>query len=111
MQHNCKILHYVNPNPFKSSNIHKRGNSLIEFVCKNKDNYIVVATPTLTCKEENVLNNLYNLTNSINTAWYENIDAKPSTKAKEGCRSTSIGDLLLVDEKEYVVDSFGFTLL
>ncbi len=114
MQHNCRVLHYVNPNPFKSSLIHERGDELLSFVSENKHDFTVVANPVMEfCEDaEDVLNKIYKLTNSIDTAWYDYRKSQPTKRVeKDGCRSTSVGDIIEIDNKQYIVDSFGFTYL
>jgi len=114
MQHNCRVLHYINPNPFKSSLIHERGDELLAFVNENKHDFTVVANPVMEFHEDavDVLNEIYRLTNSVDYAWYDCEKSKPTKKTKQnGCRSTSIGDVIEIDNQQYLVDSFGFTCL
>lgn len=55
-----------------------------------------------------VLNIAYEVTNSITCAWYENPNMNVSDYAKDGCRSTSVGDLIQVNGKSYMVAGMGF---
>lgn len=60
------------------------------------------------------LEDAYRLTNSIHDAWYASdnsfIDVDPL--AQEGCRSTSVGDIMQNGNGEvWVVANFGFTQL
>lgn len=51
----------------------------------------------------------FELTNSIDTAWYSNpeIDVEPT--AIKGSRSTSVGDVMVDDKNRvFIVDKFGF---
>ena len=50
------------------------------------------------------------LTNSINDAWWNNEGVTPMFPEK-GCRSTSVGDMVLVGKEKYVCDSSGWSLV
>ena len=50
----------------------------------------------------------FKLTNSINYAWWENKEVTPMFPDKEGCRSTSVGDMVLVGTEKYVCVSTGW---
>jgi|TARA_B110000196_G_C21083288_1_gene633626 hypothetical protein len=47
------------------------------------------------------------LTNSINDAWWNNEQVTPMFP-NDGCRSTSVGDQMLVGNTKYVCSNFGF---
>jgi len=51
----------------------------------------------------------YRLTNSIDGYWWENVDVHPTFR-DAGCRSTSVGDLMIRDGIKYVVAPAGFEL-
>jgi len=55
-----------------------------------------------------ILNEAYRLTNSIDAAWYTNENIDIPDKCRAGCRSTTIGDIITIDDKEYIVESMGF---
>ncbi len=53
------------------------------------------------------LEEAFRLTNSIQKGWYE--DKEICIGEKKGYRSTSVGDIMILNNKEiYVVGSFGF---
>ncbi len=57
--------------------------------------------------ESEDLDQIYELTNSIFQSWVKN--DKVAARNPEGCRSTSIGDIITLDNgKSYVVASVGF---
>ena len=58
-----------------------------------------------------VLNQAYELTNSIDTSWFKNVDIWVSEKAQKGCRSTSVGDVIVVNDAPYMVAGCGFTYI
>jgi len=55
-----------------------------------------------------VLNIAYKVTNTVVNAWYENPNLEVSDYAKNGCRSTSIGDIIQVNGVSYMVAECGF---
>jgi len=57
---------------------------------------------------ENVLDIAFRLTNSIDYPWYLNKDLNVTEDAKEGCRSTSKGDIIMINGITYIVSSYGF---
>ena len=52
----------------------------------------------------------FKLTNSINDAWWNNEGVTPMFPDK-GCRSTSVGDMVLVGKEKYLCDSMGWSLV
>lgn len=59
----------------------------------------------------NDLDYAYMLTNSIDSNWWDNapVTFKGSPQhGMDGCRSTSVGDVMLLDGTYYVVASCGF---
>ena len=56
------------------------------------------------------LEKAFMLTNSIHDAWWKN---KEITKMfdGEGCRSTSVGDMVLIGKTKYKCDSIGWSLV
>jgi len=50
----------------------------------------------------------YKLTNSIQHPWYKNTDIQVNENVQNGCRSTSIGDVIQIAGESYVVMSIGF---
>lgn len=51
---------------------------------------------------------VFEVTNSIDYYWGENESVVPMGKAVKGCRSTSVGDLVLANDKVYLVANMGF---
>ena len=58
--------------------------------------------------DEDVLNIAYEITNSITEPWYLSRVINVSEHAKNGCRSTSMGDIIQVNGTSYIVESIGF---
>ena len=50
----------------------------------------------------------FKLTNNINHAWWENEEVTPVFFPEQGCRSTSVGDMVLVGTEKYVCESMGW---
>lgn len=53
------------------------------------------------------LERAYRLTNTIEQSWWNNVNVWRSF-AGEGCRSTSVGDVIQLDDDYYVVAMVGF---
>ena len=78
----------------------------------NRNNeYIRVADIEFKDDLDNPLDLAFEITNSITEAWYENEDISVSEAAKTGCRSTSKGDIIMIDGRSFIVSTFGFTEL
>ena len=56
------------------------------------------------------LEKAFMLTNSVHDAWWNNEGVTPMFPEK-GCRSTSVGDMILVGKEKYLCDSFGWSLV
>ena len=54
------------------------------------------------------LEKAFMLTNSINDAWWNNEGVTPMFGDK-GCRSTSVGDMILIGTEKYKCDSMGWS--
>lgn len=70
--------------------------------------YERVADIVLGGTESNILSEAFTLTNTVVTPWYENPNVQVHEMFKDGCRSTSIGDIIQINGETYVVDTFGF---
>ena len=57
------------------------------------------------------LETAFRLTNSVNHAWWENEGVTPMFPDKEGCRSTSVGDMVLIGTEKYVCENQGWEKL
>ena len=53
----------------------------------------------------------FELTNSIEYAWWENEEVTPMFPDKEGCRSTSVDDMVLIGTEKYVCKKQGWEKL
>jgi len=74
-----------------------------------KNNELVrVADIELNDEVQNPLDEAFRLTNSIGYPWYLNENISVSESAKDGCRSTSKGDIIMINGKTFIVASFGF---
>ena len=51
---------------------------------------------------------LYILTNSVEDAWWNNEGVTPMFDGK-GCRSTSVGDMVLIGKEKYKCESMGWS--
>ena len=87
--------------------------SFIKEVIKNNDMIRVadiVSSNNIT-DIDYILEQAFRLTNSIESSWYLNKDIDVADIAKDGCRSTSKGDIIMVDGETYIVTTYGFTKL
>ena len=50
----------------------------------------------------------FKLTNNIDCGWWENEEVTPMFQDKEGCRSTSVGDMVLIGTEKYVCENVGW---
>ena len=58
-----------------------------------------------------ILEQAFRLTNSVDQDWFENPDILVDENIAKGCRSTSIGDIIIVEHDAYVVIGAGFKYL
>lgn len=90
----------------------KRGEDLVEFVKSNLNKYTLVAyVDTTAVKLGEILERAFSRTNSYELPWYQDSRNGATETAAQGCRSTSVGDVLEFAGVKYVVDSFGFKCL
>ena len=73
--------------------------------------YETVASPSIGGSTTDILNEAYRLTNSVDYPWYENKDIGVSEIAVLGCRSTSVGDVIIVHGEKHYVHNYGFVCL
>ena len=72
--------------------------------------YKTVASPMLGGSTTDILNDAYRITNSVDYAWYDNPESSPMFEG-EGCRSTNIGDVIIVHGERHYVHNYGFICL
>ena len=87
------------------------GTEVLEIASKvfRNNSYIRVADVVIkTHKMQRALSLAFEMTNSCETPWYKAEDLDITEEAQKGCRSTSVGDLIQVDGRKFVVSSFGF---
>ena len=89
-----------------------RGEDLARIILNNKDRLKTVASMVMGGKLSDILEDAYRLTNNIDSPWMggEVLEIGTVSEDAKG-RSTSIGDVVVVEGVEYMVDSFGFTCL
>ena len=87
----------------------KRFNRAISAIKNNE--YKIVADLVLGGNTDSILNQAFRATNSIDCAWYKNTDILVDLDCREGCRSTSIGDIIEFAGNDYVVMGSGFKLV
>jgi len=74
------------------------------------NNYIRVADIEIKTHSINkALNLAFEVTNSIDVPWYLADDIDVAESAQEGCRSTSVGDIIQILGISYMVAGCGFT--
>ena len=77
---------------------------LKSFFIENKADYNMVAMV-----DANDMDKVYELTNSINTGWWNNEAVESPYTDENGQRSTSMGDIIINGENEiFIVAPFGF---
>jgi hypothetical protein len=96
---------------FLLSDAHHASNNdekLIAFATEHflKKSYTSVARLLLEGSTTKILNDSYHLTNSIDSNWFEN--PYLTFLLEDGCRSTSIGDIIDLHGELYVVAFSGF---
>ncbi len=68
---------------------------------------VAVVTP----KSDSIIGGLeeaFEKTNTIRQPWYKATDIEVAYDAKSGCRSTSVGDVLMYDDRFFRVSPIGF---
>ena len=89
-----------------------RGEKLARLVLANLDKYKTVAdVPQVSAIAMKNLENAYRLTNTVEQAWFENPEIYVAEIAQNGCRSTSVGDIIEFAGVTYMVDGYGMLCL
>ena len=73
-------------------------------------NHVKVADVQVTFEDLRALDEAYELTQNIEWSWLKNptVTPMPEVKTRGGCRSTHIGDVLLVNDEPYVCLPMGW---
>lgn len=78
----------------------------------SQDDYSEVARMVVSLAEDraDVLEDIYRETNNIDSSWAKNENKYIEVLgfASDGCRSTSVGDIIVIEDDVYAVASFGF---
>lgn len=89
-----------------------RDEKLATIINDNIDKLVIVAEiPRRLVEHDRELESAYRLTNTVDFSWYKNLNIGVTEFAAEGCRSTSIGDVIEMDGINYMVDGCGFKKL
>lgn len=89
----------------------RRGTELAVYVNDNLHKYKTVVALEMGGTPTSILNETYALTNTSDVAWYQNPDILVDEEVAQGCRSTSIGDIIEIEGTVYVADGCGFMCL
>ena len=79
--------------------------------CLENNLYERVADAVLGGSLTEILNEAFEITNSVVGPWYENTDLMVPSELREGCRSTSVGDIIQIAGESYMVAGCGFTYI
>lgn len=99
---------------FSESNLHRLSETNPSAFILNMEYEIVAEFKNIDSSNSitNVLNNIYERTNHIDTNWTRVDDPSMIVTNHDGYnRSTSVGDLIRVGDELYIVESSGFRLL
>ncbi len=81
-----------------------------EFIRNNLKEYNEVAILRLRGSRELSMNDAFRFTQNQESGWAEDLATYQDFDIfVEHCRSTSVGDIFIVNEVEYFVDSYGFS--
>jgi hypothetical protein len=72
------------------------------------NNYIRVAELEVTSTIDDCLNLAFKETQNLHQPWVQNADVQVEDFCKEGCRSTSVGDVIQIRGVSYAVMPVGF---
>jgi len=87
------------------------GSECLEIARKVHKNNEYIRVADIEINEWNLnkaLESAFVYTNSGETPWYEDKNINVAQDAKNGCRSTSVGDIVQVNNKTFVISSYGF---
>jgi len=109
---NVTIKHLENKD-FRTASCYYDDDKLIKHVSSSIKNNRIIEVAKIDFHDDitdinQILNIAYETTNSIENPWFENLYIEVSKEAKKGCRSTSKGDLIEIEDKKFVVCSIGF---
>ena len=109
---NITIKHLENEE-FRTASCYYENDKLIEHVSNsiktNKVTEVAKINFTKSILDINdILNDAYRMTNSIEDNWFENSSINVSKEARKGCRSTSKGDIIEIENRRWIVCSIGF---
>ena len=85
--------------------------SVIHAEFEEKPHVVAFVEVSAKLSTEAKLEKAFMLTNSINDAWYNNKEITKMFPDGEGCRSTSVGDMVLIGKEKYKCDSSGWSLV
>jgi len=74
----------------------------------NQYEHIANVSQTSSGTLTSILDQVYRDTNSIETSWFENDNVRLMQEGSR-YRSTSVGDIFIINDDKYMVDSVGFT--
>jgi len=74
------------------------------------NNYIKVCDIDIQ-KGENPYETAFSITQNLSNAWYLDSRIEVANEFKDGCRSTSVGDIIQIRGASFMVDAFGYTEL
>ena len=84
--------------------------SVIHAAFGEKPHVVAMVEVSSKLSTESKLEEAFMLTNSVNDAWWNNEGVTPMFPDK-GCRSTSVGDMVLVGKEKYLCDRMGWSLV
>jgi len=89
-------------------NRNKGGNlGVVAFLEIELDGYLTHPSSSRTSSSSDILEQAFKMTNSIDTNWYENNGVTKMFDG-EGCRSTMVGDFVLIGNEKWKCESTGW---
>ena len=86
--------------------------SVIHTAFEEKPHVVAFVEVSAKLSTEAKLEKAFMLTNSINDAWWNNEGiTKMFYPRTEGCRSTSVGDMVLIGKEKYLCEKSGWSLV